>query len=119
MDVVRITDLAIRRIIKMAKRLTAFKELVQEDQIALIKGQTRSNTIIYRLVLGSCSELLILRGVMVFDPTKDVWNHHVYTVRITVARLECAFIQGTTDMEIKLDVLKRSNEGKHYEEHKR
>ncbi|KHN81511.1 Nuclear hormone receptor HR96 [Toxocara canis] len=91
MDVVRMTDLALRRIISMAKEISSFRELSQDDQIALLKG--------------SCSELLILRGVMVFDPTKDVWNHHV--------------IQGSSGVEIKLDVLKGSKESQHYEEHKR
>ncbi|VDK44069.1 unnamed protein product, partial [Anisakis simplex] len=91
MDVVRMTDLALRRIINMAKEISFFRELSQDDQIALLKG--------------SCSELLILRGVMAFDPTKDVWNHNV--------------IQGSSGIEIKLDVLKRSKESHHYEEHKR
>lgn len=92
MEVVRITDLALRRIICMAKELSNFRSLGQHDQIALLKG--------------SCSELLILRGVMAFDSSKDVWNHHV--------------IQGANEMEIKLDVLKRSKESlQHYEEHKR
>lgn len=91
MDVVRMADLALRRIISMAKQLTFFKSLSNEDQIALLKG--------------SCSELLILRGVMVFDPVKHAWNTCV--------------AQGSNELEIKLDVLKRSEELEHYEEHKR
>uniref|UniRef100_A0A9J2P6J8 Nuclear receptor domain-containing protein n=1 Tax=Ascaris lumbricoides TaxID=6252 RepID=A0A9J2P6J8_ASCLU len=91
MDVVRMADLALRRIIDMAKEISSFRELSQDDQIALLKG--------------SSSELLILRGVMVFDPTKHVWNHHV--------------IQGSSGVEIKLDVLKGSKESQHYEDHKR
>uniref|UniRef100_A0A1I7VHY3 NR LBD domain-containing protein n=1 Tax=Loa loa TaxID=7209 RepID=A0A1I7VHY3_LOALO len=79
MDVVRMTDLALRRIISMAKELTFFKR--------------------------SCSELLILRGVMVFDQKKHAWNTSV--------------IQGSAELEIKLDILKNSKELKHYEEHKR
>uniref|UniRef100_A0A0R3S0L7 Nuclear receptor domain-containing protein n=1 Tax=Elaeophora elaphi TaxID=1147741 RepID=A0A0R3S0L7_9BILA len=79
MDVVRMTDLALRRIINMAKELTFFKR--------------------------SCSELLILRGVMVFDQKKHAWNTNV--------------IQGSAELEIKLDILKNSKELKHYEEHKR
>ncbi|VBB28183.1 unnamed protein product [Acanthocheilonema viteae] len=79
MDVVRMTDLALRRIISMAKELTFFKR--------------------------SCSELLILRGVMVFDQKKHAWNTSV--------------IQGPAELEIKLDILKNSKELKHYEEHKR
>lgn len=37
-DVVKMTDYAIRRLIKMSKKLSAFKNLCQEDQIALLKG---------------------------------------------------------------------------------
>ncbi|VDM10513.1 unnamed protein product [Wuchereria bancrofti] len=91
MDVVRMTDLALRRIINMAKELTFFKSLSSKDQISVLKG--------------SCSELLILRGVMVFDQKKHAWNTSV--------------IQGPTELEIKLDILKNSKELKHYEEHKR
>uniref|UniRef100_A0A915Q4V9 Uncharacterized protein n=1 Tax=Setaria digitata TaxID=48799 RepID=A0A915Q4V9_9BILA len=91
MDVVRMTDLALRRIISMAKELTFFKNLSSRDQISLLKG--------------SCSELLILRGVMVFDQKKHAWNTSV--------------IQSSTELEIKLDILKKSKELKHYEEHKR
>uniref|UniRef100_A0A915EAW5 Nuclear hormone receptor HR96 n=1 Tax=Ditylenchus dipsaci TaxID=166011 RepID=A0A915EAW5_9BILA len=48
LDVVRISDLAMRRIISMAKQLSTFMGLIQEDQIALLKG--------------GLTELLILRG---------------------------------------------------------
>ncbi|VDN87023.1 unnamed protein product [Brugia pahangi] len=66
MDVVRMTDLALRRIINMAKELTFFKSLSSKDQISVLKG--------------SCSELLILRGVMVFDQKKHAWNTSVIQV---------------------------------------
>jgi len=39
MDVVRITDTGIRRLISMSKRLSAFRDLCQHDQIALLKGK--------------------------------------------------------------------------------
>lgn len=38
MDIVRMTDLALRRIIFMAKELSLFRKLRNDDQIALIKG---------------------------------------------------------------------------------
>ncbi|VDD84879.1 unnamed protein product [Enterobius vermicularis] len=91
MDVVRLTDLALRRIIKMAKELSYFSELSQDDQIALLKG--------------SGIELLILRGVMVFNPSQDVWDHII--------------TRGQNGMRIKLDILKRAKENQHYEEHKK
>uniref|UniRef100_A0A914E7U1 Uncharacterized protein n=1 Tax=Acrobeloides nanus TaxID=290746 RepID=A0A914E7U1_9BILA len=90
-DVVRISDLAMRRIISMAKQLSMFMKLSQKDQIAILKG--------------SLSELLILRGVMVFDSTKDIWNHDIYN--------------GNNPIRINVEVLKLSPEEKHYVEHKK
>lgn len=46
--------------IKMAKKLVAFKTLCQEDQIALLKG--------------SCTELMILRSIMSYDAEKQCWK---------------------------------------------
>jgi nuclear receptor subfamily 1 group I len=51
----------------MAKKLSAFKTLCQEDQIALLKG--------------GCTELMILRSVMSYDADKGCWK-----VRKTLAR---------------------------------
>ncbi|CAJ0579623.1 unnamed protein product, partial [Mesorhabditis spiculigera] len=91
MEVVNITNLALRRIIVMAKELGAFKALSNADQVNLIKA--------------GAGELLILRGVMVFDASKNVWNHPK---------------QGSSDMQVKLDILLRSPVAQqHYEEHKR
>lgn len=42
LDVIKMTDGAIRRIIKFAKRLTSFKNLCVDDQIALLKVGTLS-----------------------------------------------------------------------------
>lgn len=58
-DFVNLMDIATRRFIIMAKRLKGFSGLCQEDQIALLKG--------------GWVELMILRGVMSFDPEKDSW----------------------------------------------
>uniref|UniRef100_A0A915IMF7 NR LBD domain-containing protein n=1 Tax=Romanomermis culicivorax TaxID=13658 RepID=A0A915IMF7_ROMCU len=59
-DFVNLMDIGIRRIIRMAKRIDAFKNLCKDDQIALLKG--------------GCVELMVLRGVMAFDPVKDTWR---------------------------------------------
>ena len=60
LKVINLTDVAIRRIIKMSKKLAAFKTLCQEDQIALLKG--------------GCTELMILRSVMSYDDAKGCWK---------------------------------------------
>lgn len=60
LDVANMTDIAIRRLIKMAKRMNEFKNLLQEDQIALLKG--------------ACFEMMILRGVTHYNVEKDCWR---------------------------------------------
>ncbi|VDO41809.1 unnamed protein product [Haemonchus placei] len=91
MDIVKIIEAALKRIVCMARDLTAFQALDIEDKKNIMKG--------------SCSELLILRGVMAFDPTKNTWNHN--------------FSTGFKGMEVKLDLLKLVTESQHYEEHKK
>ncbi|XP_013790291.1 nuclear hormone receptor HR96-like [Limulus polyphemus] len=85
LDVINMTDHAIRRLIKMSKRIYSFKTLCQEDQISLLKG--------------GCTELMLLRSVMTYDPEKDCW-------------------QGPQTVSIKVDILKEAR-GNIYEEHKR
>lgn len=85
LNVINMTDIAIRRLIKMSKKINGFKNLCQEDQIALLKG--------------GCTELMILRSVMTYDPEKDCW-------------------QCPKTLCIKLEVL-REAKGNIYEEHKR
>ncbi|XP_076345817.1 nuclear hormone receptor HR96-like [Tachypleus tridentatus] len=85
LDVINMTDHAIRRLIKMSKRICGFKTLCQEDQISLLKG--------------GCTELMLLRSVMTYDPEKDCW-------------------QGPQTVSIKIDILKEAR-GNIYEEHKR
>lgn len=65
-DVINLTAVAIRRLIKMAKKINAFKNMCQEDQVALLKG--------------GCTEMMILRSAMNFDPTKQSWKveHKTY-----------------------------------------
>uniref|UniRef100_T1J1D7 Nuclear hormone receptor HR96 n=1 Tax=Strigamia maritima TaxID=126957 RepID=T1J1D7_STRMM len=86
LNVINMTDIAIRRLIKMSKKITGFKNLCQEDQIALLKG--------------GCTELMILRSVMTYDPEKGCWEGPKKSL--------C----------IKLEVL-REAKGNVYEEHKR
>jgi len=59
-SVINLTDLAIKRIIKMAKQIFSFTQLCQEDQVSLLKG--------------GCIELMILRSVINFDLEKNAWQ---------------------------------------------
>eukprot|EP00095_Tigriopus_kingsejongensis_P008786 maker-scaffold120_size336265-snap-gene-1.11 protein:Tk08786 transcript:maker-scaffold120_size336265-snap-gene-1.11-mRNA-1 annotation:"vitamin d3" len=59
-SVINLTDLAIKRIIRMAKKITPFISMCQEDQIALLKG--------------GCTELMILRSVINYNPDKNSWR---------------------------------------------
>ncbi|XP_046401501.1 nuclear hormone receptor HR96-like isoform X2 [Ischnura elegans] len=94
LDIINLTAVAIRRLIKMSKRIGAFKSLCQEDQVALLKG--------------GCTEMMILRSVMTYDPDKDSWKiPHSGTSRS----------RGSPNL-IKVDVLKKAP-GNVYEEHQR
>lgn len=57
LDVIKMTDFAIRRLISMSKKISSFKNLCQEDQIALLKG--------------GCTEMMVLRSVMSFNEEKE------------------------------------------------
>ena len=59
-SVINLTDLAIKRIIKMAKQISPFINMCQEDQIALLKG--------------GCTELMILRSIISYNPEKNSWS---------------------------------------------
>lgn len=60
LKVINLTAVAIRRLIKMSKRISGFKKMCQEDQIALLKG--------------GCTEMMILRSVMQYDSDKAFWK---------------------------------------------
>ncbi|XP_043269037.1 nuclear hormone receptor HR96 [Venturia canescens] len=60
LDVINLTAIAIRRLIKMSKKINAFKNMCQEDQLALLKG--------------GCTEMMILRSALNYDPDKDIWQ---------------------------------------------
>ncbi|KAG0723846.1 Nuclear hormone receptor HR96 [Chionoecetes opilio] len=52
----------------MAKRINSFKNLCQEDQIALLKG--------------GCTEMMLLHSVSAYDPDKDSWKgSYLYLTR--------------------------------------
>lgn len=90
-NVINMTDIAIRRIIEMSKQLSSFSCLCTKDQIALLKG--------------SCTEMLILRSVTAYDADKESW-------KIPEHRDSFKFI--------RLKVLKAAPGNVHvYEEHKR
>jgi hypothetical protein len=68
-----VTDIAIRRLIKMAKRITGFKDLIQEDQIVLLKG--------------ACFEMMILRAVTHYNIEKDCWQGpHATMIKVDVLK---------------------------------
>ncbi|CAG7838579.1 unnamed protein product [Allacma fusca] len=87
-NVINLTDIAIRRLIKMSKKISAFKNMCQEDQVALLKG--------------GCTEMMILRSVVSYDPDRDSWN----------------IPHSNLGYNIKLGVLKEAR-GNLYEEHQR
>ena len=70
-SVINLTDLAIKRIIRMTKKISPFLSMCQEDQIALLKG--------------GVTELMILRSVMNYNPEKNAWRvgsyHHLVLKR--------------------------------------
>lgn len=78
LDVINLTAVAIRRLIKMAKKINAFKNMCQEDQVALLKG--------------GCTEMMILRSAMSYDPTKQTWKiphsqESMSNIRVDVLKL--------------------------------
>lgn len=74
LDLINIAELSIRRVIAMAKQITAFKSLTQSDQICLLKG-------------GSI-ELLIIRSVITFDKDKQHFLDPVDQVETKAMNIE-------------------------------
>lgn len=58
-DAVKVTEAAIRRLIKMSKRLSAFNKLTQNDQISLLKG--------------SIIEMMCIRATTNFNSEHNFW----------------------------------------------
>ncbi|XP_017123882.1 nuclear hormone receptor HR96 [Drosophila elegans] len=60
LQLINLTAVAIKRLIKMAKKITAFRDMCQEDQVALLKG--------------GCTEMMIMRSAMIYDDDRDAWK---------------------------------------------
>ncbi|XP_016952800.1 nuclear hormone receptor HR96 [Drosophila biarmipes] len=60
LQLINLTAVAIKRLIKMAKKITAFRDMCQEDQVALLKG--------------GCTEMMIMRSVMIYDDDRNSWK---------------------------------------------
>ena len=73
-SVINLTDLAIKRIIKMAKQISPFINMCQEDQIALLKG--------------GCTELMILRSIISYNPEKNSWSVSILLDNIAISYIE-------------------------------
>ncbi|XP_034837333.1 nuclear hormone receptor HR96 [Maniola hyperantus] len=76
--IVNLTAVAIRRLIKIAKKINAFKNMCEEDQIALLKG--------------GCIEMMVLRSTMTYDGQRNQWklphSHEQYgTIQTDVLKL--------------------------------
>ena len=75
LDVIKMTDFAIRRLISMSKKISSFKNLCQEDQIALLKG--------------GCTEMMVLRSVMSFNEEKETLLFPVSVHVLCIIMLIC------------------------------
>ncbi|ALC46449.1 Hr96 [Drosophila busckii] len=60
LQLINLTAVAVKRLIKMAKKITAFRDMCQEDQVALLKG--------------GCTEMMIMRSVMIYDTDRAAWK---------------------------------------------
>ncbi|EDW16462.1 nuclear hormone receptor HR96 [Drosophila mojavensis] len=60
LQLINLTAVAIKRLIKMAKKISAFRDMCQEDQVALLKG--------------GCTEMMIMRSVMIYDNDRGAWK---------------------------------------------
>ncbi|KAH8407185.1 hypothetical protein KR222_009984 [Zaprionus bogoriensis] len=60
LQLINLTAVAIKRLIKMAKKISAFRDMCQEDQVALLKG--------------GCTEMMIMRAVMTYDNDRGTWK---------------------------------------------
>ncbi|GMS95911.1 hypothetical protein PENTCL1PPCAC_18086, partial [Pristionchus entomophagus] len=86
LDAVKCAEIAVRRMIMMAKNLKPFCELPNLDQMTLIKG--------------GAVEMMILRGAMIYDPHNRAWKYNL--TQGVGASEDAAPLQ----MEMSLDILK-------------
>nr|CAD7461607.1 unnamed protein product [Timema tahoe] len=111
-DVINLTAIAIRRFIKTSKKINAFKNMCQEDQVALLKG--------------GCTEILILRSAMTYDPDKEQWKvsgsfpkdlGNIHNLAWECREHEL-LPHSQANLNVNVDVLKEAR-GNIYEEHQR
>lgn len=60
LSLINLTATAIKRLIQVVKKINAFKNMCQEDQVALLKG--------------GCTEMMILRSLMQYDVDHSTWK---------------------------------------------
>ncbi|XP_053946974.1 nuclear hormone receptor HR96 [Anastrepha ludens] len=60
LQVINLTAVAIKRLIKMAKKISVFRNMCQEDQVALLKG--------------GCTEMMLMRSVLTYDNNRNTWK---------------------------------------------
>lgn len=69
----------------MAKKINAFKNMCQEDQVALLKG--------------GCTEMMILRSAMNYDSTKHTWKVDF--------EFECSVLLGNYFFQLRFHTVKK------------
>ncbi|CAG9835626.1 unnamed protein product [Diabrotica balteata] len=60
LDVINLTTIYVRRLIKMAKKIGAFRNMCQEDQVALLKG--------------GCTEVMMVKSAIYYDTKIQSWE---------------------------------------------
>ena len=105
-DVINLTAVVIRRLIKMAKKINAFKNMCQEDQVALLKG--------------GCTEIMLLRSAMNYDPTKQTWKVKtvISKIQTIISRRLFQIPHSRETFNLNVDILKLAK-GNVYQEHER
>lgn len=66
----------------MAKKITAFRDMCQEDQVALLKG--------------GCTEMMIMRSVIIYDNDRGAWKVNAKFTNLTLINLMEIFFTGAT-----------------------
>lgn len=88
-DVINLTTIYVKRLIKMVKKIGAFRNMCQEDQVALLKG--------------GCTEVMMLRSAMNYDTTIQSWQ----------------IPHSTENFRVNSKILKLINKGTAYNEHEK
>ncbi len=113
-SVIVLIDMFVKRLIKLCKRLAAFKQLSQEDQVALLKGlavmemiltmMTRTMAMLVlmmkmmrttkahdELLAGCVHESIIIRNVGLYDESSDSWRqpgeHRDHIISVGVLKI--------------------------------